>query len=450
MSHQVYIGIDLGTTAVKACAFTHQGRLLKSISQAYPLHQIEPGAAEQDPDELVAAAATALKKLLAEIREKPAGIGISTAMHSLLLLSPAGDPVSPLITWADTRAVAVMPDFPPDLIQYFHQQTGTPVHPMSPLVKLRWIQKAHPAWLVPGYRVADIKSYLVHCWTNDGLLIDCNLASATGLYATNSWDEKAVRFAGITMSALPKVVPPDYALNWRPTVATALGTTTIPLYIGGSDGCLANLGSGLLSPGDVALSIGTSGAVRATHQQATIDPSLGLFNYQLYDDYFVIGGATNNGAKALEWVFNLLQHPWQNIGEMIDAASKKTAEGLQFTPYLYGERAPIWDANATASFTGIRGFHQAPHYARAVLEGITNNVATLLQQLEKATGPSQRIIASGGFTKSPFWVELLTERTGRQVVLTEAGEASAWGAALMAKKGREAIADLPALILATK
>ncbi|MEL7159706.1 MAG: FGGY-family carbohydrate kinase [Bacteroidota bacterium] len=233
---------------------------------------------------------------------------------------------------------------------------------------------------------------------------------------------------------LPTIRLSTTPLNWRPEVANRLGTTDVPLFLGGSDGVLANLGSGLFDPAEVALTVGTSGAVRATHQSVAVDPKHGLFNYRMFGPYLVIGGATNNGGKALAYWQDLLAAHFEDVGAFIDAACSVRAEDSpSFRPYLYGERAPIWNATATAELTGLRGHHDHRHLARSVLEGVTDNLVVILRQLEAVVGPARRIHASGGFTRSPEWVGLLAKKAEREVVIAETAQASAYGAALLAR-----------------
>ncbi len=433
-----WLGLDLGTTSAKVCVFAEDGCLLAERSGDYELLRPEEGAAVQDVDTIIAVAEKILSELLRELTVAPSGLGISCPMHGVLLLDGGHRPTGPVITWADVRAQAVMEDFDPGLRQRLLHRTGTPVHPMSPLVKLRWLSARHPDRLAGAVYLSDLKSYLVDRWTTDGLLLDEQLASATGLLnlADRNWDEEALRLAGNGSAlplTLPRVVPAVHRLSWRPEVAERLGTVDLPLFIGGSDGCLANLGSGLLEPGKVSLTIGTSGAVRATHRGIDSRNDHQLFNYLLFDDYAVLGGATNNGGKVIEWTYDLLRGHFGSIGEMIEAAIAAPDSDLRFRPYLNGERAPIWDALATAAFEGLRGSHTATDLARAVVLGVTDNIIEILRQVEDATCPSEVIYASGGFTRSRAWVDLLARRSGRHVEIAHTPQASAYGAALIAK-----------------
>ncbi|NJB84612.1 gluconokinase [Lewinella marina] len=434
----IHLGLDLGTTSAKICAFDPSGKLVEERSGDYELLHPEPGAAVQDVKSIVEVAERILQEILEALPEPPAGLGISCPMHGVLLLDADGEPTGPVITWADVRAQSVMDRFPDALRRRLLHRTGTPVHPMSPLVKLRWLSEFRSEELEQATYLGDLKSYLVSRWTTDGLLLDEQLASATGLLDLESgeWDEAALTLAGNGKPLplkLPKIAPARHRLTWKPAVAERLGTGEVPLVIGGSDGCLANLGSGLLEPGKVSLTIGTSGAVRVTHRGLNDGAEHQLFNYRLYDDYFVLGGATNNGGKVLEWTYELLRGHFASIGKMIEAAAAAPDSDLVFRPFLNGERAPIWDALATAAFVGLRGHHTPTDLARAVLLGVTDNIVAILRQVEAATCAAEVIFASGGFTRSRAWVELLAERSGRKVEIAQTPQASAYGAARMAE-----------------
>lgn len=439
-----FLGLDVGTTATKACAFSSGGEFLQHVEEAYPLDHPEPGAAVQDPMLILEAAEKAITDLVGLMGHKPEAIGLSCPMHSLILCDEYEAPVTPVITWADVRAQAVMPDFSEKQLSDLHRATGTPVHPMSPLVKLRWLLKEQPQLLEQVFYCYDLKSFLTKYWTNKAVL-DEQLASATGLYsaALGNWHQPALKLVtgGEFSFSLPPVYPADHRLEWDEGIAAKLGVTGVPLFLGGSDGVLANLGSEILEPGEFALSVGTSGAVRTTHTGNTVDPKPGLFNYKLYGDRYVIGGATNNGGKVLEYWQKLLSGHYPDVASFIAAALfVGPGDRPTFRPWLYGERAPIWDASATAQLGELRGHHGPAEIAAAVLHGVTDNIVTIIQQLESVVGPAQRIQVTGGITKSPLWLELLAEKAGREVVETKQPHATAYGAALVAM-GR--LKDLP-------
>ncbi|MGB3547884.1 MAG: gluconokinase [Saprospiraceae bacterium] len=439
------LGLDIGTTSTKACAFDADGKLCHEVLRPYELEQAAAGAATQDADAVVVAATEALAELLKKVGDRAASLGISTAMHGLIALDDAGGCLTPLITWADTRAATAIADWPEADRLRLHAATGTPVHAMSPLAKIAWLRAEQPGVYRRAARYVGIKEYFLLQTAADGPAarppVDYQLASATGLFNIKEkiWHAPALERVGISEDQLPRPMDPRYRIGWSDDFLARTGLPAdLPTAIGGSDGCLANLGSGLSGPGAAAITIGTSGAVRMTQRGPATDPTGALFTYCLLDDTYVTGGATNNGGKVLEWLADLLQEK-PDVGRLIESAAKVPAgaEGLGFLPYLNGERAPIYDASATAAFTGLRGSHRREHLVRAALEGVTGNLVTILRLLEDHIQPVDHLLASGGFTRSPFWVKLLEDMSGREVRIADTPQASAYGAALVGAMVRE-------------
>ena len=430
------IGLDIGTTATKACAFTEAGRMIALVERDYELDQDEPGQATQDPEAVFTAAEAALAQLVDTTPGRPLSLGLSCPMHSVILLDDDYEIISPVYTWADTRGTAVMGAFSDDERYEFHRQTGTPVHPMSPLVTLLWLSRLEPELFARAKYGSDLKSALVLRWATDGFLIDEQCASATGLMCleTTEWLADTRERIGEEMPELPTIKPANTTLTWRTEVAERLGLTGVPLYLGGSDGVLANYATGIECCGQVAMSIGTSGAVRTTHDDFHVDPTHGLFVYKMTEGRYVLGGATNNGGKVLAYWQSLLSSHFADVAGFIDGAmSVDPAECPTFLPWLNGERAPVWDAGVSAELRGLRGYHTPAHLARAVLEGVTDNIVEILRHLEAATAPTDRILISGGVTRSPEWVALIGERAGSRIEEAQQAQASAYGAAMVYK-----------------
>src|SRR3954471_25094661 len=202
-SGDVVLGVDIGTTATKVIAYDTSGRTLATASEAYPLNQPEPGAAEQDPRPMADAGG-------ADLDGAPvAGLSFSAAMHSLIGLDGGGHPLTPSFTWADTRA-AEQADRLRASAQALalQKRTGTPVHPMSPLVKLMWLRETQPELTASVRHWVGIKEFVLRHWCGE-LVEDESVASATGLLSleTLDWDDQALTLAGVTRDQLPRVVP---------------------------------------------------------------------------------------------------------------------------------------------------------------------------------------------------------------------------------------------------
>jgi gluconokinase len=209
------------------------------------------------------------------------------------------------------------------------------------------------------------------------------------------------------------------------------------LIPGASDGCLANLGSGAMEPGLLALTIGTSGAVRMTVNEPKPDPGGRTFNYVLLPGTFVTGGPVNNGGIILKWFAEqILGKPFGQAGEFkwfLDEASKipPGAGGLTCLPWFMGERAPIWNAAATGIFHGMTLRHSRTHMMRALVEGICFSLYSIAEILEHCAGPIDKIMASGGFTASNQWIQMIADIFNKPVQVAQDTDASATGAAML-------------------
>jgi len=220
---------------------------------------------------------------------------------------------------------------------------------------------------------------------------------------------------------------------------------SIPFIVGASDGCLANLGSSAIDPGDVSLTIGTSGAVRMVIDSPKPDAQQRLFNYILDEDLFVSGGAINNGGSLLKWYAeSFLHRSFERTADFewfVNEAEKAPpgCDGLVFLPYVQGERAPIWDAKARGVFFGVHSSHGQSHFMRALVEGICFALYQVAQSLEESIAPIKNIYASGGFIRSKTWLQILADVFNKDMLIVNASDASAAGACIL---GLEAIGKL--------
>ena len=445
------ISIDIGTTSTKATIFTTAGQALQSFYQGYDMTKKADGTATQDPDVIFQAVLTTLKKALhatPNTPEQTLAVTFSSAMHSLIALDNDNQLLTPVITWADSRSTAEAEQLKNSLEgPLFYQKTGTPLHPMTPLAKILWLQKAKPALYQQVALFTSIKEYIffrlfgVH-------VVDYSIASGTGLFNVHTlkWDADILAYLNLTESQLPKAVPPTEQLRGLQTdVQTELGlTTTIPFIIGASDGALANLGTNCLTPDVANLTIGTSAALRLTVREPLLHPQGKSFCYLLDEGYWVIGGAANNGGMIIDWACQTLATPALTYDQFMGlvASVEPGAANLFFHPYLTGERAPLWDGNVRGSFSGLALAHTPAHLLRAVLEGICFNITDIYQSLGELLPLPTRIMASGGFSHSETWKQLMTDMLGQPITFPDTHESSGLGAMILALKSLGLIANL--------
>jgi gluconokinase len=432
------LAVDLGTTSTKAVVFAADGTVLGEGDAGYPLAEPEPGAAVQDPEivweavgDAVAAAAAGGPAL--------AAVSFSGAMHGLLGVDVDGDPVGPLLTWADSRAAGVAARWRAGEVDTLalHRRTGTPVHSMSPLVKLAWLRRERPSLHAAVARWGGVKEFVLGRATGRRVS-DASCASGTGLrdLATRTWDDEALALAGIGRGALDDLVETaDVVGTLTDAVADAWGVTRgLPVVAGGADGPLANLGLGAVRPGVLACSIGTSGALRLATDRPAVDPRGRLFCYELTPSRWVVGGATTNGGVVLDWAAETFGADTTTL--LAEAAEVPPgADGLLAVPHLLAERAPRWDGGIGGAFLNLRREHRRGHLARALLEGVCLQLRLVLESVREAGMAVDEVRATGGFARSAFWRGLLADVLGVPVGYPEGHQGSAWGAALLGRQG---------------
>ncbi|MFI7496675.1 gluconokinase [Kocuria sp. M4R2S49] len=436
----VVVGVDIGTTSTKAVAFAVGGEQLAAASAGYPLEEPHPGHAVQNPRLILQAVLDTVRAVVEEVgAERVAGLSFSAAMHSLLGLSPEGEPLTPLVTWADTRASGQAERLRASSGGLaLHRRTGTPVHPMSPLPKLVWFHDQEPKLCERVAFWAGIKEFVLLRLCN-ALVMDHSVASATGLMNIHelSWDGEALTHAGILPEQLPELVPTTHVLPGltdEGARATGLPPAT-PVVVGASDGPLANLGLGAVRPGVAACSIGTSGALRVVVDRPVVDPLGRVFCYALTPGRWVVGGAINNGGVVLGWAGDALA---PDLGEepeeellALAASVPAGSGGLLMLPYLLSERAPHWSSLPKGAYVGLTRAHRREHLVRAALEGVCQQLGLVLQSMRSAGLAVEQIRATGGFARSPLWRQLLADVLGTDISFASGHEGSGFGAALL-------------------
>lgn len=282
------IGVDIGTTSTKAAVFDRSGQVKGRHAVGYPLRTTALGAAEQDPDVIYTAVLESIRGAIAVADIAPERIrcaGFSSALHSLIAVDAGGRPLTPSITWADTRSVGWADKIRAEMDgQQIYRRTGTPIHPMSPFCKLVWLRHERPDIFAATHRFVGIKEYVFFRLFGQWV-IDFSIASATCLFnlAALDWDAGALAVAGIDAGRLSRPVPPTHCLDGlaQSTAADLHLLPRTPFVVGANDGVLSNLGVDAIHAGDVAVTIGTSGAVRAVVDRPLTDPNGRTFCYLL-------------------------------------------------------------------------------------------------------------------------------------------------------------------------
>jgi gluconokinase len=457
MSEPCFLGLDLGTSHAKAVALTRGGRVLASATHPVGTRAPRPGWAEQDGEEVWAAAAGALREAVSRLEPGPVeGLALSGAMHTCLPVAADGSALAAALTWADQRAAGacrrLRAGIGPAGLDGLYRRTGCPLQPIYHIPKLRWWRELAPEIAGRTAFYVALKDFVMRRLSG-AWVADPSVWSATGLLdiRTCKWDGEALELAGIGPDRLPPLTPPlSRAGGLTAEAAAATGLPSgLPLVLGASDGALANLGCGTLSPGQVVITVGTSGAVRQWVAEPRLDPTQRTWCYLLAEGHWFAGGAINNAGLAAQWVRDSLY-----AGDFPDAGYERLfaeaaqappgAGGLRCLPFFAGERSPYFRADARAAIVGLAWEHGRGHLARAVLEAAALRLADVCDALGVASaggpGPApaaEPIRLTGGILRSPFWAQLCCDVLGVELAAVEAADASAAGAALVAQAALE-------------
>jgi gluconokinase len=407
------IALDLGTTTLKAIALADaDGQELAQAQAPVALRTDATGAAEQDPAAVYDAATGVVAQVARALHasgHRVARIGLSAAMHSILAVGPDDRPLTPALTWIDSRAqaqAAALWASPEGRALY--ARTGAPIHAMTPLLKLMWFRQHRPE-LLDARRFVSLKEWVWRGWFGDWR-VDASIANASGLYALRDgdWDPGALALAGIRRDQLSPIVETLHiGRGLRDAKLLDAGLDPdVPVCIGASDGVLANLGVGATGSDRLVLTVGTSLAARFGSPVPATDPETRSFCYVLGPGRFIVGGPSNSGGILLDWLYHkLLMGPeptGETLGDLVAASDVETG-ALTCLPYVAGERAPLWDAGARAAFIGLDLNHTRAHLMRAAIEGILFNARWIVSGLFERIGRPRDIVATGHLFDSA-WV----------------------------------------------
>lgn len=438
---KLYCGVDLGTSSVKFLAFDKIFQPLYRFSKKYELHSSKENQAELDPDEVLNKTISTVKKLVDRTKKdnyQIQFISFSSALHSLIAVDRDYNPLTGCLTWADSRAM----EFKPVLVEFFqqeyiYQKTGCPPHAMYMPAKILWIKKYRPGLAEKIAKYITIKEYILYHLTSQKV-VDYSLAGAGGLMNINElkWENKLLDFLELSPDKLGNLRDAKYRIYLNKSVVKEIGVN-VPVVIGSGDGPLANLGAGAFQENNYVVTIGTSGAVRRFSRKPVLDKFHRTWCYLLDEDIYLPGGAINNGGLVLDWLQRNFYKELKTEKEFFNKLEKTLLDlppgcnKLFFLPFLSGERSPNWQSATRGIILGLGLNHGRPELLKAAVEGIVMRIYSVYEALKNMLGENNKIIATGGFTRSEAWLQLLSDILGKKVCSFQDHEASAAGAAML-------------------
>jgi len=433
--------IDIGTSSYRVMLFDQIGRVIEGVITQEPhKFQTRPdGTAIGVPDEILDIIFRCIDNTLnlaGSLTKNIEGVGVTTLVGNILGIDETTRAVTPLLTYADTRASNDAMILRKELDeQETHQRTGCYFHPSYAPAQLRWISHARPMWLKQTDRWASISEYLFLKVFGEAAT-GYSIAAWTGLLnrRTLQWDEELLAKLPIDPEHLFPLCDcshsfssliTEYSQRWP-------ALQEVPWFAAIGDGASANLGSGCVSPSQIALTLGSTGAMRIVSNVPVEHVPTGLWNYMIDQTRSLTGGAMTEGGNAYAWMQKNFQFENPSTLEQELTKVPPNSHGLTILPLFSGERSPGWVGSARATIHGLSLDTQPVEILRAMLEAIGLRFSLIYELLAPLAKGEVQIIASGGaLLRSPLWLQIMADVLNRPVIVSTVTEASSRGTALL-------------------
>lgn len=438
------LGLDIGTGGTRAILVDRHGAVRASASIEHQgIHSAHIGWAEQDPDDWWRAAQASIQAVLAEAGSETSieAIGLTGQMHGCVMLDADGIVLRPALIWCDQRTQPQC-DWLNETVgfQTLIDLVANPALPNFTLTKLLWVRQHQPEIFARIEHVLCPKDYIRYRLTGE-FATDMQEASGTLLLDVvhRRWSRELADRVGIPLRWLPALFEgPEICARISAPGAAATGLAAgTPVAAGSGDQGAGAVGMGILSPGSVSATIGTSGVVFAATDVPTLDPQGRLHTFcHAAPGLWHVMGVTNGAGLSLRY-FRDTFLPGSSYDDLSEAAAvvPPGSDGLLWAPYLFGERTPYLDAQIRAAFVGVTPNHTRAHFIRAVMEGVAMSLRDTLTLFAELEIPVTEIRLGGGGARGALWRQIQADVYGRPVQVLLAEEGGAFGAALLAGTG---------------
>ncbi len=440
MQAPLILTLDIGSSSLRALLYDAQGQVVPKVEAQVPyrLATTAEGGSTLDAPALLNAVAGAVDSILSHgVAGRIAAVAIDTLVSNVLGVDDTGQPLTPVFTYADTRNATDAAQLRAEHnVRKIHDRCGCMIHSSYLPARMRWLRRTQPDVFGRVARWVSVGEYLY--WNLFGdWRVSYSVASWTGLLnrRTLSWDQEWIERLGLQaeqFSPLADFSDPFCGLR-EPWASRWRGLSDKPWFLALGDGATANIGSGCDAPQRVALTVGTSGAIRVAVEQVPETLPWGLWNYRVDRRRCLLGGATTDGGSVYAWLRETLRLPDPSVIEEQLAAMEPAAHGLTFLPFFSGERAPGWRDDARAALAGLSLQTSPLDLVRAGLEAVALRFAFIHRALAPHLPADHQIIASGAaILASPVWLQIMADVLGRPVTASAEKEGTSRGAAVMA------------------
>ncbi|MCI8418347.1 MAG: xylulokinase [Lachnospiraceae bacterium] len=432
----LYIGVDLGTSAVKLLLMNETGGIEKIVSREYPLYFPEPGWSEQEPGDWYTQTLEGLKELLAECdKSQVAGISFGGQMHGLVILDDKDQVIRPAILWNDGRT-GEETDYLNQVIgkEKLSRYTANIAFAGFTAPKLLWVKKHEPENFARIEKIMLPKDYLAYCLSGT-FCTDVSDASGMLLFDVEHkcWSKEMMEICGVRESQLAQIFESYEAVGTlKPALAKELGLLeSVKIAAGAGDNAAAAVGTGTVGDGSCNISLGTSGTIFISSEKFGVDQNNALHAFAHADGHFHLMGCMLSAASCNKWWMEEILKTGDYAGEQKEIKELGKNQ-VFFLPYLMGERSPHNNPNARGTFIGMTMDTTREDMTQAVLEGVAFALRDSFE-VAKSLGISiERTKICGGGAKSPLWRQMIADILNIKVDIPKSEEGPAMGGAMLA------------------
>ena len=439
-----YIGIDLGTSAVKLLLVDAKGAIKKSVSREYPLFFPHPGWSEQNPEDWWTAVQDGLKELTADIDAgEIAGVGCGGQMHGLVVLDENDNVIRPAILWNDGRTAAQV-DYLNGVVgkEKLSSLTANIAFAGFTAPKILWMRDNEPDKFAKIAKIMLPKDYVNYKLTG---VHACDYSDASGMLLLDvehkCWSREMLDICGITDKQLPKLFESYEVIG---TVTADVGLPHTCKVVGGAgDNAAAAIGTGTVGGGACNISLGTSGTIFISSDSFGVDPNNALHAFAHADGHYHLMGCMLSAASCNKWFYEGILGTDDYPAEQGSITEEKLGTNdVYFLPYLMGERSPINDTDARGTFVGMTMATTRADMVQAVMEGVTFAIRDSFE-VAKSLGISiRRSKLCGGGAKAPIWRKMIADVLNIEIDLPQTEEGPGYGGAMLAMVGCGEYADV--------
>lgn len=434
----LYIGLDLGTSAVKLLLVDEAGRIQNSATKEYPIEFPKPGWSQQNPQDWMDAVEDGLHVLLQGFdRQQIAGIGIGGQMHGLVVLDENDQVIRPAILWNDGRTDKEVAYLNQVVGQYkLSEYTANIAFAGFTAPKLLWMRRNEPELFAKIHKIMLPKDYInykltgVHC-------TDVSDASGMLLFDVKNkrWSPEMLEICGIREEQLATIYESYQAVGTiLPEMAEKLGLPkTVVVAAGAGDNAAAAVGTGTVGDGACNISLGTSGTIFISSKDFGVDANNALHSFAHADGHYHLMGCMLSAASCNKWLMEEIFQTKDFAAEQLPITTDKLGRNhVYFLPYLMGERSPINDTNARGTFIGMTMDNNRADLTQAMLEGVAFGIRDSLEVAKKLGITVERSKICGGGAKSPLWRTIMANVLNIKLDIIESEEGPSMGGAMLA------------------